>query len=289
MWLLPKAEPSVNIIDFAREASSLIQRTKMTIKQSKKVWYWETNCVLSHTHIVEEDIIRACHQAAGLVSVWRLVFTLSLVYGNYFSLLLLLSRSINFNAALFISHVLFMWQIKDCMVRSKTSAVLAKHRGNSDLLSCVRNCTIYQYADECQLHMSFDSELIEEAIVQINADLKRASIWTSNNGLKLNIEKCNVLHMAPKYVMQNLSESGGRAELSGMCLSLINKVKTLSALLDNNLTFSDHVTHAIQQAVGRDCDSDMGSPSVAPAMLAKDSLISVPPCIMASQRFTESI
>ncbi|KAG8291058.1 hypothetical protein J6590_070310 [Homalodisca vitripennis] len=69
----------------------------------------------------------------------------------------------------------------------ETSAALVKHREvpqgssldpvlfnmyTSDLPSCVWNCTIHQYTDDCQLHLSYNSELIEEAIVQISADLQ---------------------------------------------------------------------------------------------------------------------
>jgi len=121
----------------------------------------------------------------------------------------------------------------------------------SDFPSCVQNCTPHLYADDCQLHLSFDPRCVKEAISLINADLVNICKWSADNGLKLNTSKCTVLHLVPKNLVQTLSECGVVVTVGDEILSVCDKVKTLGVVLDSDLSFSDHVTHATQRAIGR--------------------------------------
>lgn len=147
-------------------------------------------------------------------------------------------------------------------VGNETSAALMRKRGvpqgsclgpvlfnlfTSDFPSCVKNCTVHQYADDCQLHLSYVPSFTNQAIVQINEDLNAISRWSSGNGLKLNVGKCIVLHLAPPNIVQALSD----VMLDGESLVVRDSVKTLGVVLDGGLAFSEHVTHSIQRAVGR--------------------------------------
>ncbi len=121
----------------------------------------------------------------------------------------------------------------------------------SDFPQCVHNSTAHLYADDCQLHLAYEPEGIETAIQMINADLQSVSIWSANNGLKLNVGKCTVLHTTSQNTVQTLSDSGVAIRLDGEVLAIQDKVKTLGVWLDRGLTFSDHVSNAIQRALGR--------------------------------------
>lgn len=149
---------------------------------------------------------------------------------------------------------------------SETSTPLVKHQGipqgsclgpilfnlyTADLPSCVHNCTIHSYADDSQLHLTYEPSRMRAAIGLINADLENILEWSDANGLKLNIGKCSVLHTAPPNLVQSLSQIGVQVELNGESLAVFDKVKTLGVVLDSNLTFSEHVTHATQRAIGR--------------------------------------
>ncbi|WP_368732210.1 reverse transcriptase domain-containing protein, partial [Klebsiella pneumoniae] len=90
--------------------------------------------------------------------------------------------------------------------------------------SCVQSCTPHLYADDCQLHLSYDPDQIQDAILQINSDLKNILTWSTENGLKLNIGKCSVLHLAPQDRIQTLSENGVEVTLGGKSLATCNKV-----------------------------------------------------------------
>ncbi len=88
---------------------------------------------------------------------------------------------------------------------------------------------------------------MDEAIFLINSDLDNILKWSTENGLKLNVGKCSVLHLYPRNVVQTFSD----VMLGGECLSVCDAVKTLGVVLDGELSFSEHVTHSIQRAVGR--------------------------------------
>ncbi|KAG8321533.1 hypothetical protein J6590_045598 [Homalodisca vitripennis] len=61
----------------------------------------------------------------------------------------------------------------------------------------------------------------------------------ANIGFMLNADKCTVLHTSPHNLMQT----------AGVLPR--GKVKTLGVLPDGNLTFTDHVSHTYQRALGR--------------------------------------
>jgi len=151
-------------------------------------------------------------------------------------------------------------------IESETSASLLRERGvpqgsclgpvlfnlyTSDFPTCIKHCTAHLYADDCQLHLSYDPNSVNEAFSHINSDLENISRWSVDNGLKLNVGKCTVLHVMPHNVLQALTARGVGVVLDGEFLTLCDKVKTLGVILDSDLSFSEHVTYAIQRALGR--------------------------------------
>lgn len=121
----------------------------------------------------------------------------------------------------------------------------------ADFPNCLKNCTAHLYADDSQLHISYEPEHIESAIDGMNSDLEGVIRWSAVNGLELNVSKCTVLHTAPLELVQALNESGKAVVLLDIGLRVCDKAKTLGLVLDRNLTFSDHVTYTIQRALGR--------------------------------------
>lgn len=151
-------------------------------------------------------------------------------------------------------------------VGSESSQSLTKERGvpqgscmgpklydlyTADFPSCLQYCISHIYADDCQLHLSYEPGKLWEAIDQINVDLFNINQWSMDNGLKLNIDKCTVLHVAPHTTVQTLRENNLHVTLCGSALTVHDKVKTLGVVLDSGLTFSEHVTCATQRAMGR--------------------------------------
>lgn len=149
----------------------------------------------------------------------------------------------------------------------KMSNVLQKSRGvpqgsclgpilfnvyTADIANVVKNCSIHMYADDCQLLYTYSKNDVDEAFEIVNKDLKSVEEWSMSQGLKLNVNKCSVLHVAPPD-LQNALKIGayGKISLSGHALEICSQVKTLGVILDDNLTLSQHVSYACQKALGR--------------------------------------
>lgn len=61
----------------------------------------------------------------------------------------------------------------------------------------------HQYADDCQLHLSYDTHMTDQVIFQINAYIDIRG-YSTENGLKLNVVKSAVLNLTPRKVVQAL-------------------------------------------------------------------------------------
>ncbi|XP_046687125.1 uncharacterized protein LOC124372757 [Homalodisca vitripennis] len=118
-------------------------------------------------------------------------------------------------------------------------------------LHVCKNSGVHLYADYSQLHLSYAPGNIEEAFLRINSDLERISQWLHDNGLKLNVRKCTVIHLAPHNLVEALSDRGMRVTIGGESLAVCDSVKTLGVVLDRDFTFSNHVSYTIQRAIGR--------------------------------------
>lgn len=121
----------------------------------------------------------------------------------------------------------------------------------ADLANCVQHCNIHAYADDCQLHLAYDPNSVELAIRELNVDLERIRAWSVRHGLKLNISKCGALHVAGPEVTQRLHVADLQVVIDGEIVHVHETVKTLGVMLDKGLTFSDHVSYAMQKALGR--------------------------------------
>lgn len=70
----------------------------------------------------------------------------------------------------------------------------------------VVHCHVHFHADDYQLHLSYDLNSHNVAIGILNIDLESIRTWSTKHGLKLNTDKCSVLHVAMLQSLQNLQE-----------------------------------------------------------------------------------
>src|SRR5436190_646285 len=120
-----------------------------------------------------------------------------------------------------------------------------------DLICCLLYCIGHYYVDDCQMHLSYEPESMEIAVWMMNSDLERVRVWSVKHGLKLNVEKCTVLHIVPPLIRQRMEEENVHVMLNDQILGVSGTVKTLGVMLDSDLNFSDHITYATQRAIGR--------------------------------------
>ncbi|KAG8313301.1 hypothetical protein J6590_006861 [Homalodisca vitripennis] len=63
------------------------------------------------------------------------------------------------------------------------------------------------YADDCQLHMPFGLNGLEEAIAGVSSELKSIQVLSGIYGHKMNANKCIVLYIALTAQLQSIKEN----------------------------------------------------------------------------------
>lgn len=95
----------------------------------------------------------------------------------------------------------------------------------ADITTVVKHCNVHLYADDSQLHFSYDKNSLKNAIGAINDDLNSVAEWSMSHGLKLNSDKCSVLHVAPPMIRQALKAGeGGFIQINDQKLKINDKV-----------------------------------------------------------------
>lgn len=117
----------------------------------------------------------------------------------------------------------------------------------ADIFSSVNYTKIQCYADDTQLSYSFDPNNIKNASDNINHDLTSIERYSNSHNLKLNIGKCAVICFCNKkninFVKENI-----KLKISDISLTVVNKVKSLGLIYDENLRFKEHVNLIVKKA-----------------------------------------
>lgn len=93
---------------------------------------------------------------------------------------------------------------------------------------------MHQYADDCQLHLAYEAWSYGDGHCRNKPWPQEVCEWSASYGFCLNISKCTILHISP---WGNESVSIGSRELT--------------VILDDKLTFSDHITQNIEKVLCR--------------------------------------
>lgn len=113
-----------------------------------------------------------------------------------------------------------------------------------DLPSLALNGTIHSYADDIQLLNSFhpcDSNVANN----INYDLEQLENYISGHGLTLNVTKTQLIFIGAPSAVQNASVSSS-IFLDNQAIKPSKTVKVLGLMLDEHLTFENHVRHLLR-------------------------------------------
>ena len=105
----------------------------------------------------------------------------------------------------------------------------------NDLFRFIEKCTLYNFADDNS--MSYSSSTLQTVLSNLLIDCRIAVEWFSNNGMKANPNKLQFMILSPNSaddIELKLDENSTlRSEKS---------VKALGVIIDNRLTFSDHIS-----------------------------------------------
>ena len=107
----------------------------------------------------------------------------------------------------------------------------------NDLLTMPIKNRIRAYADDSKLLGSVDTD---ESLIP---DLERIVKWTEGNKLPLNIEKCIVMHFGKNNPM-HIYKINGTPLPSSLC------ERDLGVLVDNNLSFDNHIANTVRKSFG---------------------------------------
>lgn len=92
--------------------------------------------------------------------------------------------------------------------------------------------------------------------------------------LKLDSDKCTVPHTAPYNLVQTIKNSGVCITLDGGILAVCDRAKTLGVVLDQDLTFTDHVTRGLGRLGGL-CSFRCLLPETAKLQIVSSLILSV--------------
>ena len=109
----------------------------------------------------------------------------------------------------------------------------------NDLPLAVHGCCVELYADDALIY--FASKSVNEIQAQLTSDLTNVLSWLHANFLILNLEKTKIMLVGTH---QRTAEADELViEISNTRLERVNKFKYLGVLLDNTLSWKDHVEY----------------------------------------------
>ena len=148
----------------------------------------------------------------------------------------------------------------------------------NDLPSAPRKCSVQSYVDDTKLAISFKLKDTVNAFTDLRDDLHRIGQWCCNNHLLLNPSKTKLMvfggrQMHSRLVIPNLTFMGRE-------LIPEHTAKDLGVILDNNLTYDEHITKTVSS-----CMSCLGQISRTKHVFDKRTLLTIINALVFSKLF----
>ena len=116
----------------------------------------------------------------------------------------------------------------------------------NDLPSVPRKCTKECYVDDTKLQISFKLQDCPNAVIDLNDDLFLIRNWCFDN-LLLNPDKTKVMVFGSRQLTSKLPDF--RITLLGKELVPVSSAKDLGVILDQNITFDDHILKTVSSCM----------------------------------------
>ena len=104
----------------------------------------------------------------------------------------------------------------------------------NDITECILNGCPYLYADDLKIVYKLKKSTILEDRSRIQDDLTRLENWCNTWAMKLNVDKCGIMHIGRNKINASLT-------LNGTALTTLTSVKDLGITYDQCLSVSEHV------------------------------------------------
>lgn len=122
----------------------------------------------------------------------------------------------------------------------------------NDIPRVIQHCSISMYADDTEIH--YDHRDISEVEEKIQSDLNQLEVWMASNKLKLNVNKSSVMLIGSR---QRIRDKSLKVSIYGSQLEQVTRTRYLGLLIDNHLTWDDHISGVLNRvrhklnAIGR--------------------------------------
>lgn len=111
----------------------------------------------------------------------------------------------------------------------------------NDLKRVLKYCDINLFADDTVIFISSDNAFA--AIQKLNCDLCNLSNWLKHKKLKLNVSKTKCMIIANKAVNDHWND----VNISGEVVERVTEIKYLGVLIDDKLSFKQHIDHIVKK------------------------------------------
>jgi hypothetical protein len=102
---------------------------------------------------------------------------------------------------------------------------------------------IHAYADDLQTYVSCNAVNQQAAVSKILACVEDIGSWMSSNRLKLNADKTEFIWLGTRQ--QLLKISWQPLDVGGASVALVNRIRDLGVMVDDELTMVAHVNHVV--------------------------------------------
>lgn len=109
----------------------------------------------------------------------------------------------------------------------------------NDLPAVVKHCLLVLFADDSQLCISSTLDELDAKLEQLKTDLKAVLSWMKLNGMKLNLEKTQMIVFGSSANIKKVGKIS--VDLDGVTITNNDTLKSLGLTLDSKLTWANHI------------------------------------------------
>ena len=125
----------------------------------------------------------------------------------------------------------------------------------NDLPECVKTCNPHLFADDVQTTKTFSPINASVALSELNDDLDNINKWSCDNGLSLNVDKCQHIIIGSQQLFRNhpISEIShyNSVSINNYNLKTYQQVKNLGVIFDQHLSWDAHLNSQCRIALQR--------------------------------------
>jgi len=117
----------------------------------------------------------------------------------------------------------------------------------NDLPNCVsKSTTVSMYADDTAMYTICKD--VNELNRVLNKDLTNVNDWLARNKLSLNVSKTELIILGSKQKLARINYDEIYVHINGSKLKRVSSCKHLGSIIDENLSWKEHVDHIVKKS-----------------------------------------